>query len=245
MGIFGWFDKKDVMIVEETVVADTVSNYDFNQAYNDLTVLIQDLTALVHDNKAHTDKIFSQMDQFVGITNTRLDLIQKIVEENKPGDVVTVEMLNTVVGTLASSLKQEIDDLMKLRTAIIDPAPGSQGPPIGWMNALRDEVMQQSQSAKIEMKSYVDDCITAYDVNEDVELEERLANLSPISPEEIDALYMDEAETTTLAQKTLNSFRAEVYNKALADIRLIPTSKATIAAVRAFLVKFVESMKPV
>jgi hypothetical protein len=71
MGIFGWFDKKDVMIVEETVVADTVSNYEFNQAYNDLAVLIQDLTALVHDNKSHTDKIFSQIDQFVGITNTR------------------------------------------------------------------------------------------------------------------------------------------------------------------------------
>ena len=164
MGIFGWFDKKDVMIVEETVVADTVSNYEFDKAYNDLAVLIQDLTALVHDNKTHTDKIFSQIDQFVGITNTRLDLIQKIVEENKSGDVVTVEMLNTVVETLASSLKQEVDDLMKLRTAIIDPAPVSQGPPIGWMNALRDEVMQQSQSARMEMKSYVDDCITAYDV---------------------------------------------------------------------------------
>jgi len=56
---------------------------------------------------------------------------------------------------------------------------------------------------------------------------------------------MDESETTTLAQKTLNGFRAEVYNKALADIKLIPTSRATIAAVRAFLVKFVETMKPV
>ena len=244
MGIFGWFNKKNVMIVEETVVADTVSNYEFDKAYNDLAVLIQDLTALVHDNKTHTDKIFSQIDQFVGITNTRLDLIQKIVEENKSGDVVTVEMLNTVVETLASSLKQEIDDVMNQRSAIIDPAPVS-SPPIGWMNALRDEVMQQSQMAKMEMKSYVDDCFTAYDANEDAELEERLANLSPISPEEIDALYMDEAETTTLAQKTLNGFRAEVYNKALADIRLIPTSKATIAAVRAFLVKFVESMKPV
>jgi hypothetical protein len=153
-------------------------------------------------------------------------------------------MLNTAIQSVAFSLKQEIDDVMNRQSAIVDPAPVS-APPIGWMNALRDEVMQQSQIARMEMKSYVDDCITAYDVNEDAELEERLANLSPISPEEIDALYMDEAETTTLAQKTLNGFRAEVYNKALADIRLIPTSRATIAAVRAFLVKFVESMKPV
>jgi S-DNA-T family DNA segregation ATPase FtsK/SpoIIIE len=37
----------------------------------------------------------------------------------------------------------------------------------------------------------------------------------------------------------------ELYNKAVTDLKLIPTSRATIAAVRAFLVKFVESMKPV
>jgi hypothetical protein len=245
MGIFNWFDKKEVMVVEETVVTNIVSQYEFSLAFNDLAVLIQELTAVVHDNKTQVDKLSNQLDQFVGITNTRLDLIQKLAEENKSEDAVNVVMLNTAIQTVAYSLKQEIDDVMNLRSAIVDPAPVSQGPPIGWMNALRDEVMQQSHSARMEMKSYVDDCITAYDVNEDVELEERLANLSPISPEEIDALYMDEAETTTLAQKTVNGFRAEVYNKALADIRLIPTSRATISAVRAFLVKFVESMKPV
>jgi hypothetical protein len=244
MGIFNWFDKKEVMVVEETVVTNTVSQYEFSLAYNDLAVLIQELTAVVHDNKTQVDKLSNQLDQFIGITNTRLDLIQKLAEENKSEDAVNVAMLNTAIQSVAFSLKQEIDDVMNQRSAIVDPAPVS-APPIGWMNALRDEVMQQSQIARMEMKSYVDDCITAYDVNEDVELEERLANLSPISPEEIDALYMDEAETTTLAQKTLNGFRAEVYNKALADIRLIPTSRATIAAVRAFLVKFVESMKPV
>jgi hypothetical protein len=244
MGIFNWFNKKEVMVVQETVVTNTVSQYEFSLAFNDLSVLIQELTAVVHDNKTQVDKLSNQLDQFVGITNTRLDLIQKLSEENKSEDAVNVAMLNTAIQSVAFSLKQEIDDVMNQRSAIVDPAPVS-APPIGWMNALRDEVMQQSQIARMEMKSYVDDCITAYDVNEDVELEERLANLSPISPEEIDALYMDEAETTTLAQKTLNGFRAEVYNKALADIRLIPTSRATIAAVRAFLVKFVESMKPV
>ena len=244
MGIFDWLGKREVIVAEDTVVADSVSQYEFNIANDELTVLLQELTAVVYDNKALTDKAFEKLDQFVGMTNTRLDLLQKMVEEKNTDDVVNIAMLNTAIETMASSFKQELDDVMSRQPVIVDPAPVS-SPPMGWMNALRDEVMQQSQMAKMEMKSYVDDCITAYDVNEDAELEERLANLSPISPEEIDALYMDEAETTTLAQKTLNGFRAEVYNKALADIKLIPTSRATIAAVRAFLVKFVETMKPV
>ena len=244
MGIFDWLGKKEVIVAEDTVVADSVSQYEFNIANDELTVLLQELTAVVYDNKALTDKAFEKLDQFVGMTNTRLDLIQKMVEEKNTDDVVNIAMLNTAIETMASSFKQELDDVMSRQPVIVDPAPVS-GPPMGWMNALRDEVIQQSLMAKVEMKSYVDDCFTAYDANEDAELEERLANLSPISPEEIDALYMDEAETTTLAQKTLNGFRAEVYNKALADIKLIPTSRATIAAVRAFLVKFVETMKPV
>jgi len=244
MGIFDWLGKREVIVAEDTVVADSVSQYEFNVAYDELTVLLQELTAVVYDNKALTDKAFEKLDQFVGMTNTRLDLLQKMVEEKNTDDVVNIAMLNTAIETMASSFKQELDDVMSRQPVIVDPAPVS-NPPMGWMNALRDEVIQQSSMAKVEMKSYVDDCFTAYDANEDAELEERLANLSPISPEEIDALYMDEAETTTLAQKTLNGFRAEVYNKALADIKLIPTSRATIAAVRAFLVKFVESMKPV
>lgn len=244
MGIFDWLGKKEVIVAEDTVVADSVSQHEFNIANDELTVLLQELTAVVYDNKALTDKAFEKLDQFVGMTNTRLDLLQKMVEEKNTDDVVNIAMLNTAIETMASSFKQELDDVMSRQPVIVDPAPVS-GPPMGWMNALRDEVIQQSLMAKVEMKSYVDDCFTAYDANEDAELEERLANLSPISPEEIDALYMDEAETTTLAQKTLNGFRAEVYNKALADIKLIPTSRATIAAVRAFLVKFVETMKPV
>ena len=244
MGIFDWLGKREVIVAEDTVVADSVSQYEFNIANDELTVLLQELTAVVYDNKALTDKAFEKLDQFVGMTNTRLDLLQKMVEEKNTDDVVNIAMLNTAIETMASSFKQELDDVMSRQPVIVDPAPVS-SPPMGWMNALRDEVIQQSSMAKVEMKSYVDDCFTAYDANEDAELEERLANLSPISPEEIDALYMDEAETTTLAQKTLNGFRAEVYNKALADIKLIPTSRATIAAVRAFLVKFVESMKPV
>jgi len=152
--------------------------------------------------------------------------------------------MSFVVESMSKALREEINDAANRVTAIVDPAPAS-APPMGWMHALQDEVVNRSEQTKAEVKAYVDDCLAAYAVEDDIELEERLANLSPISPEEIDALYMDEAETTTLAQKTLNGFRAEMYNKAVSDLKLIPTSKATIAAVRPFLVKFLESMKRV
>jgi len=181
MGIFDWLGKREVIVAEDTVVADSVSQYEFNIANDELTVLLQELTAVVYDNKALTDKAFEKLDQFVGMTNTRLDLLQKMVEEKNTDDVVNIAMLNTAIETMASSFKQELDDVMSRQPVIVDPAPVS-GPPMGWMNALRDEVIQQSLMAKVEMKSYVDDCFTAYDANEDAELEERLANLSPISP---------------------------------------------------------------
>jgi hypothetical protein len=139
------------MVVQETVVTNTVSQYEFSLAFNDLSVLIQELTAVVHDNKTQVDKLSNQLDQFVGITNTRLDLIQKLAEGYKPEDAVNVAMLNTAIQSVAFSLKQEIDDVMNRQSAIVDPAPVS-APPIGWMNALRDEVMQQSQIARMEMK---------------------------------------------------------------------------------------------
>ena len=151
--------------------------------------------------------------------------------------------MSFVIESMTKALREEIQDAANRSAVIVDPAPAT--PPMGWMSALQDEVINRSEQAKAEMKFYVDDCLSAYAAEDDVELEERLANLSPLSAEEIDALYMDEAETTTLAHKTLNGFRAEMYNKAVTDLKLIPTSRATIAAVRAFLVKFVESMKPV
>jgi hypothetical protein len=176
------------------------------------------------------------------VASVRADLLAHTLEP-KP-EYVTQDQLDFVVETITKALREEIQDAANRNTVIVDPAPVS-APPVGWMNALQDEVVNRTEQTKAEVKAYVEDCLAAYAVEEDVELEERLANLSPISAEEIDALYMDEAETTTVAQKTVNGFRAEVYNKALSDLKLVPTSRATVAAVRAFLVKFVESLKPV
>ena len=238
MGIFDWFDKKDSAsgANEITVSASPKPDYYTKdevdalkaelQAANDEVMRLLTLNIVKHDEV---------------IASVRADVLA-ITLEPKP-NYITEEQMNFVIESMTKALREEIQDAANRSAAIVDPAPAT--PPMGWMSALQDEVINRSEQAKAEMKFYVDDCLSAYAAEDDVELEERLANLSPLSAEEIDALYMDEAETTTLAQKTLNGFRAEMYNKAVSDLKLIPTSRATIAAVRAFLVKFVESMKPV
>lgn len=238
MGIFDWFDKKDSAsgANEITVSASPKPDYYTKdevdalkaelQAANDEVMRLLTLNIVKHDEV---------------IASVRADVLA-ITLEPKP-NYITEEQMNFVIESMTKALREEIQDAANRSAVIVDPAPAT--PPMGWMSALQDEVINRSEQAKAEMKFYVDDCLSAYAAEDDVELEERLANLSPLSAEEIDALYMDEAETTTLAQKTLNGFRAEMYNKAVSDLKLIPTSRATIAAVRAFLVKFVESMKPV
>ena len=238
MGIFDWFGKKnDELYIEHVPNTNMVPDYYTKdevdalkaelQAANDEVMRLLTLNIVKHDEV---------------IASVRADILALSVEP-KPS-YITEDQMNFVVESMTKALREEIQDAANRVPAIVDPAPVS-GPPMGWMSALQDEVINRSEQAKAEMKFYVDDCLSAYAAEDDAELEERLANLSPLSAEEIDALYMDEAETTTLAQKTLNGFRAEMYNKAVSDLKLIPTSKATIAAVRAFLVKFVESMKPV
>ena len=238
MGIFDWFGKKnDELYVEHVPNTNMVPDY----------YTKDEVDALKAELKAATDELKHVLTLNIlkhdnELASVRADLLAHTLEP-KP-DYITEEQLNFVVESMTKALREEINDAANRATAIIDPAPVS-APPMGWMHALQDEVVNRSEQTKAEVKAYVEDCLAAYAVEEDIELEEKLANLTPISPEEIDAIYMDEAETTTLAQKTLNGFRAEVYNKALSDLKLVPTSKATVAAVRAFLVKFVESLKPV
>lgn len=238
MGIFNWFGKKnDELYVEHVPNTNMVPDYYTKdevdslktelKAANDELKHILTLNILKHDEE---------------IASVRADLLDHTLKEEP--DYITQEQMNFVIESLTKALREEINDAVNRTSVIVDPAPVS-APPMGWMHALQDEVLNRSEQTKAEVKAYVEDCLAAYAVEEDIELEEKLANLTPISAEEIDALYMDEAETTTLAQKTLNGFRAEVYNKALLDLKLIPTSKATIAGVRAFLVKFIESLKPV
>jgi polyhydroxyalkanoate synthesis regulator phasin len=237
MGIFDWFGKKDdELYVEHVPNTNMVPDY----------YTKDEVDALKAELKAASDEVMRLLTLNIvkhdeHIASVRADLLAHTLEQ-KP-DYITEEQLNFVIETLTKALRVEINDVANRAPVIVDPAPAA--PPMGWMHALQDEVVNRTEQTKAEVKAYVEDCLAAYAVEEDVELEERLANLSPISPEEIDALYMDEAETTTVAHKTLNGFRAEVYNKALSDLKLVPTSRATVAAVRAFLVKFVESLKPV
>jgi hypothetical protein len=238
MGIFDWFGKKDDELYVEHVpntnmVPDYYTKDEVDAMKAEFQAANEELMRLL------TLNIVKQDDS---VASVRADLLAHTLEP-KP-EYVTQDQLDFVVETITKALREEIQDAASRNTVIVDPAPVS-APPVGWMNALQDEVVNRTEQTKAEVKAYVEDCLAAYAVEEDVELEERLANLSPISAEEIDALYMDEAETTTVAQKTVNGFRAEVYNKALSDLKLVPTSRATVAAVRAFLVKFVESLKPV
>ena len=239
MGIFGWFDKKDdVTGSGECEVS--IPSVPAPDCYTK-----DEVDALKAELKAATDEVHRLLVLNIVkheevIASVRADILA-ITSEPKPS-YITEEQMSFVIETMTRTLRDEIQDAANRVPAIVDPAPST--PPMGWMSALQEEVVNRSEQAKAEMKFYVDDCLSAYAAEDDVELEERLANLSPLS-EEIDALYMDETETTTIAQKSLNGFRAELYNKAVSDLKLIPTSRATIAAVRAFLVKFVESMKPV
>ena len=238
MGIFDWFGKKnDELYIEDVPNLNMVPDYytkdEVDALKAELKAANEEIMRLLTLNIVKHDEV---------IASVRADILALTLEP-KP-KYVTEDQLNFVVETMTKALHEKIEDAANRVPAIIDPAPVS-SPPMGWMHAIQDEILTKTEMAKAEVRSYVDDCLKAYDVEEDIELEEKLANLSPISAEEIDALYMDETETTTLAQKTLNGFRAELYNKAVSDLKLIPTSKATVAAVRAFLVKFVESMKPV
>jgi hypothetical protein len=238
MGIFDWFGKKDdELYVEHVPNTNMVPDYYTKDEVDSMKAEFQ--AANEELMRLLTLNIVKQDDS---VASVRADLLAHTLEP-KP-EYVTQDQLDFVVETITKALREEIQDAASRNTVIVDPAPVS-APPVGWMNALQDEVVNRTEQTKAEVKAYVEDCLAAYAVEEDVELEERLANLSPISAEEIDALYMDEAETTTVAQKTVNGFRAEVYNKALSDLKLVPTSRATVASVRAFLVKFVESLKPV
>jgi hypothetical protein len=236
MSLFSWFDKKDsasgsgecANCAPITPAPDCYTKAEVDairaKLADEINAALSELSVRLTLNIVKHDDVIAEV---------RSDILA-ITSEPKP-EYVTPEQLNFVV----DSISKEIERIENTPAAIVDPAPFT--PPMGWMNALQQEVDQRVDS----LKAYVDDSVAAYAVNEDVELEEKLANLSPLSAEEIDALYMDEQEATAVAQKTLNGFRAEMYNKAVTDLKVLTSARPTIAAVKAFLVSFVESMKPV
>ena len=60
---------------------------------------------------------------------------------------------------------------------------------------------------------------------------------------EIDAKYTDVSEVSVLSGKEITKFRADLYNKALNDYKLM-LKAPTVAKLSAYLAKFIEYIKP-
>ena len=99
-----------------------------------------------------------------------------------------------------------------------------------------------------DFKLYVKTSLENYDVLQDEETKQyfdtAVGNLELIDISEIDAKYTDESEVSALASKEITLFRADLYNKALADYNLM-LKKATVAKLTAYLAKFIQYIKPV
>ena len=71
-----------------------------------------------------------------------------------------------------------------------------------------------------------------------------VGNLKLVDLAEIDAKFTNDTEVSVLSKKEIATFRADLYNKALTDYRLMLKS-ATVAKLSAYLAKFIEHIKPV
>ena len=117
------------------------------------------------------------------------------------------------------------------------------------IDSLLDTKLNQSLlSLKEDLKLYIKDSLDAYDVLQDEEtkqyFESAVGNLELVDIAAIDAKYTDENEVSALASKEITLFRADLYNKALADYNLM-LKKATVAKLTAYLAKFIQYIKPV
>jgi hypothetical protein len=99
-----------------------------------------------------------------------------------------------------------------------------------------------------DFKLYVKTSLENYDVLQDEEtkqfFETAVGNLELVDVAEIDAKYTDVSEVSALSGKEIAKFRADLYNKALSDYRLM-LKAPTVAKLSAYLAKFIEYIKPV
>jgi hypothetical protein len=99
-----------------------------------------------------------------------------------------------------------------------------------------------------DIKLYVKTSLENYDVLQDEEtkqfFETAVGNLELVDVAEIDAKYTDVSEVSALSGKEIAKFRADLYNKALSDYRLM-LKAPTVAKLSAYLAKFIEYIKPV
>jgi hypothetical protein len=109
---------------------------------------------------------------------------------------------------------------------------------------LHESFTLYSEDVKLYVKSSLDN----YDVLQDAEtkqfFESAVSNLELVDIAAIDAKYTDVSEVSVLSGKEITKFRADLYNKALTDYRLMLKS-ATVAKLSAYLAKFIEHIKPV
>jgi hypothetical protein len=99
-----------------------------------------------------------------------------------------------------------------------------------------------------DFKLYVKTSLENYDVLQDEEtkqfFETAVGNLELVDVAEIDAKYTDVSEVSALSGKEITKFRADLYNKALSDYKLM-LKAPTVAKLSAYLAKFIEYIKPV
>ena len=90
--------------------------------------------------------------------------------------------------------------------------------------------------------------LDSYDALQDEETKQyfdsSVSNLKLVDLAEIDAKFTNDIEVSALSKKEIATFRADLYNKALTDYRLMLKS-ATVAKLSAYLAKFIEHIKPV
>jgi hypothetical protein len=99
-----------------------------------------------------------------------------------------------------------------------------------------------------DFKLHVKTSLESYDVLQDAEtkqfFESAVVNLELVDIAEIDAKYTDVSEVSVLSGKEIAKFRADLYNKALSDYKLM-LKAPTVAKLSAYLAKFIEYIKPV
>ena len=99
-----------------------------------------------------------------------------------------------------------------------------------------------------DFKLHVKTSLESYDVLQDEEtkqfFETAVGTLELVDIAEIDAKYTDVSEVSVLSGKEITKFRADLYNKALSDYKLM-LKAPTVAKLSAYLAKFIEYIKPV
>jgi hypothetical protein len=112
---------------------------------------------------------------------------------------------------------------------------------------LSVKLVEGFTSLNEDFKLYVKTSLESYDLLQDEEtkqfFETAVGNLELVDVAEIDAKYTDVSEVSLLSGKEIAKFRADLYNRALSDYKLM-LKAPTVAKLSAYLAKFIEYIKP-